>query len=231
MALALLLTATRASQLAFLIAAFAMLLVGGNRKMILTLAVVVLPVAVAGLFYLQQSRRVGFFDAQDSSINWRQTVYREGLDLWTSSARNFTFGVGMDSIKRYAGEWQLFDNGRLPIGHFHSTPLQLAVERGLPALLIWLTILGVYARTLWRALRFQISNSKFRINAESEIQNPKSKIQNGIILGCLGGALGFFTSGLVHYNLGDGEVAMGFYLLMGVGVFLASAEKNQNGER
>ena len=39
----------------------------------------------------------------------------------------------------------------------------------------------------------------------------------GIILGCFGAALGFFVSGLVHYNLGDGEVAMIFYLLMAFG--------------
>jgi hypothetical protein len=32
--------------------------------------------------------------------------------------------------------------------------------------------------------------------------------------------IGFVTSGLVHYNLGDGEVAMVFYLLMGIGVFI-----------
>lgn len=49
----------------------------------------------------------------------------------------------------------------------------------------------------------------------------------GILLGCLGGLIGFFVSGLVHYNIGDGEVAMVFYLLMSVGVrtaeFVATA--------
>ena len=40
----------------------------------------------------------------------------------------------------------------------------------------------------------------------------------GILLGCLGGLVGFFVSGLVHYNIGDGEVAMVFYLLMAVGI-------------
>jgi len=36
------------------------------------------------------------------------------------------------------------------------------------------------------------------------------------LLGCLGGMVGFFASGLVHYNLGDQEVAMMFFLLMGI---------------
>ncbi len=229
MALALLLTVTRASQLAFLISASVIVLLNGNRKIILTLAVLIVPIVIVGLIYLQSSRRVGFFDPNDNSTTWRQTVYREGFNLWTDNPRNFVFGVGMDSIKRYSKDWHLFDDGRLPIGHFHSTPLQLAVERGLPALLIWLTILGIYARTLWRYLKFKIQNSKFKIEEESKIQNPKSKIEYGIILGCFGGMIGFFTSGLVHYNLGDGEVAMVFYILMGIGLFICDSRfKIQN---
>jgi O-Antigen ligase/PDZ domain len=220
MAVALLLTVTRASQLAFLISAAVIVLVNGNRKIIVTLAVLILPLAIIGLIFLQQSRRIGFFDQNDNSTVWRETVYREGFNLWTSNPRNFVLGVGMDSIKRYAKDWHLFDDGRLPIGHFHSTPLQLAVERGLPALLIWLTILGIYARTLMRNFRLQISN--YKDDVKSAIRNPQSQIERGIILGCFGGMIGFFTSGLVHYNLGDGEVAMVFYILMGISVFVVN---------
>ncbi len=204
MSLALLLTVTRASQLAFMISAAVIVLSGLGKKWLFAAGVVGLPIVIVGLMFLQQSRQVGFFDTKDESIRWRQTVWREGFDLWTSSPRNFVLGVGMDSIKRYAGKWHLFDDGRLNMGHFHSTPLNLVVERGLPGLLLWLTVLGIYARTLWRGL-----------NPKSKIQNLKSK---GILLGCLGGMVGFFTSGLVHYNLGDQEVAMMFFLLMGIGM-------------
>jgi hypothetical protein len=221
MAVALLLTVTRASQLAFLISAFAIVLANGSRKIFLTLAAVILPVILIALVFLQQSRQVGFFDSKDASTTWRQTVYREGFNLWTDNPRNFFLGVGMDSIKKYAKEWHLFDDGRLPMGHFHSTPLQLLVERGLPALLLWLWVLWIYARTLLRHSKIQ--DSRFKI------QNPKSKIQNsisdgwrerGIILGSFGGLIGFFTSGLVHFNLGDAEVAMVFFMLMGLSVSL-----------
>jgi len=223
MAFALLLTVTRASQLAFLISASVIVLLNGNRKIILTLAVLIVPIAIIGLIFLQSSRRVAFFDPNDNSTTWRQTVYREGFNLWTNNPHNFVFGVGMDSIKRYAKDWHLFDDGRLPIGHFHSTPLQLAVERGFPALIIWLTILGIYARTLWRCLQFKIQNSKFKIE-ESESAKRKPQIERGIILGCFGGLIGFVTSGLVHYNLGDGEVAMVFYILMGISVFICDSK-------
>jgi O-antigen ligase len=223
MSLALLLTVTRASQMAFLVSAAVIVIASGRRKLLLGLAVIILPIAIGGLIFLQQSRNVGFFDSKDDSTSYRQTIYREGFDLWTNNARNFVLGVGMDSIKRYAKDWHLFDDGRLPVGHFHSTPLQLVVERGLPALLFWLWIAGVYARMLWRQLKLRITNYELRIAEgadESKIQNLKSKIEIGVLLGSLGGLIGFFTSGLVHYNLGDQEVAMVFFILMGLSVYL-----------
>lgn len=205
MSFALLLTVTRASQAAFLISSTVIVLLSGNRKLILLAAALAIPILIGGAYMLQKSRNVGYVDASDNSTTWRMAVYREGLDLWTKSPRNFIFGVGMDSIQRYSDEWHLFDNGRLPKGHFHSTPLQLAVERGLPALLLWLAIIGVLFHSLYRGIH------------ESKIQNLKSEMVFGLLLGCLGVLVGFFSSGLVHYNLGDGEVAIVFFMVMGIG--------------
>ncbi|MEO8073032.1 MAG: O-antigen ligase family protein [Acidobacteriota bacterium] len=222
MCFALLLTVTRASQLGFLISAFAIVLINGNRKLLLSLIVIVLPVALVGLFFLQQSRNVGFFDAKDDSTIYRETVWREGFNLWTNNPRNFTLGVGMDSIKRYAKDWHLFDDGRLPMGHFHSTPLQLLIERGFPALLIWLWVLLAYGLTLWRGIKVE--------SADLGVENPKSADwqTRGILLGCFGGLIGFFASGIVHYNLGDAEVAMVFFMLMGISMFLCNLQKPAN---
>jgi hypothetical protein len=41
-------------------------------------------------------------------------------------------------------------------------------------------------------------------------------MERGIVLGALGGMCGFLTSGLVHYNWGDSEVVMIFYLIVGL---------------
>jgi hypothetical protein len=46
----------------------------------------------------------------------------------------------------------------------------------------------------------------------------------------LGGTVGFFVSGFVHYNLGDSEVAMIFYLLMGLTLALERLTR-ENPER
>jgi hypothetical protein len=210
MSFALLLTVTRASQLAFLISAAVIILLVGNRRMILTAAAIILPIALIGLFFLQQSRQVGFFDLNDNSIKDRLTFYRKGFDLWTRDARNLTLGVGMDSTKRYIKEWNLFDNDGKPMGHFHSTPLQLLVERGLPGLLLWLWVLWIYGMTLMRCLRFRASDSALDWR------------EVGIVLGSFGGLIGFFTSGLVHFNLGDAEVAMVFFMLMGLSICICN---------
>ncbi len=227
MTFALILTVTRASQLGFLAAAFAIVFINGSRKMLLALALIALPLGIVALIFVQQSRQVGFFDQKDDSTIYRQTVYKEGFNLWTKDARNFFLGVGMDSIKRYAKEWRLFDDGKLPMGHFHSTPLQLLVERGLPALLLWLWVLWRYGKILLRYLQIESRESRVKIlSPKSKIQNPKSSgwQKKGIILGGFGSLVGFFTSGLVHFNLGDAEVAMVFFMLMGLSVSLVIQE-------
>ncbi|MDQ2938570.1 MAG: O-antigen ligase family protein, partial [Acidobacteriota bacterium] len=190
---ALLLTVTRASWLGCVVSTMVILLLGVPRRTIIIIGVLAIPVIFAGLFLLQQKRHVAFLDQKDESTTWRQTVWREGATLLVSKPRHLLVGVGMDSIKGHWREWDMFDHGRLPHGHMHSNLLQIALERGLPALLLWLVFLFVYSRMLWRSLR-----SKARLEW----------IERGILLGALGGLAGFFTSGLVHYNWGDSEVVM-----------------------
>jgi O-antigen ligase len=179
--------------------------VGSRRAFaaILLTAVVVVPV---GLFVLRERRGVGFVDQRDESTTWRETVWREGARMIVSKPRHLFVGVGMDSLKYRWRVWGMFDNGRLPWGHLHSTPLQIAFERGLPALAVWLALLFLYWRMLWRLARRLAGRARW--------------IERGLALGALGGAFGFFTSGIVHYNLGDSEVAMTFYFIMGLALAL-----------
>lgn len=198
---ALLLTVTRASLAAFLLSCTLIVLVGASRRAVLIVLICALPLALFGLLLLQQKRNVGFLDSKDDSINWRKTVQREGLNLLVSKPRHLLVGVGMDSIKRYWREWGLFQGGRIPMGHMHSNLLQLALERGVPALLCWLAWLFVYGRMLWRLARAGTTGGW---------------IERGLVLGALGGLAGFFTSGLVHYNFGDSEDVMILFLIMGL---------------
>lgn len=206
MSIALFLTVTRASWLSFLLSITTITLMSRNRRVLLLMALAAALVIPAGLYLLQQKRHVGFFDRHDASITWRQTIWHEGFDLLISRPRHMLVGVGMDSIKRYWQQWGLFDNGRLPMGHMHSTPLELALERGIPALIAWASLVFLYARML-----FLLLWRRTRITDWAE---------RGILLGALGGLVGFISSGMVHYNLGDSEVAMIFYFIIGITLVL-----------
>jgi O-antigen ligase len=202
MCAALILTVTRASWAGFLVSAFTIALVGASRRTLLVTAGLALPLVVAGLFVLQQKRQVGFIDTKEGSTAWRLMVWQEGARVLVSKPRHLIVGVGMDSLKRRWREWGMFDHGRQPWGHLHSTPLQIAFERGVPALLVWAAWLFVYGRMLWRLARRGVSSDDW--------------VERGLILGALGGLVGFTAASLVHYNFGDSEVVMVFYLIMGL---------------
>jgi len=203
---ALLLTVTRASWLALLVSAGVIVLTGLSRRALIIVAACGLPLIIAGLFILHSKRQVGFFDQHDDSIRWRETVQKEGLHLLISNPRHLLIGVGMDSIKAHWREWGLFDNGKIPMGHMHSDYLQIALERGVPALIVWLVLMGMYGGVLWRTQR----------------RVPRDYwIERGMVLGALGGLVGFMLSGFVHYNWGDSEVVMIFYAIMGLSLVVA----------
>lgn len=198
---ALLLSVTRASWLALLISAVVIAMIGLSRRALILVAACAIPLILAGAFILHHKRNVGFFDQNDDSIRWRETVQKEGLQLLVSSPRHLLVGVGMDSIKAHWRGWGLFEGGRIPMGHMHSDYLQIALERGVPALIVWLILMGMYARLLWR--------TQHRISKDDWIER-------GVALGALGGMVGFMLSGFVHYNWGDSEVVMILYLIMGL---------------
>jgi hypothetical protein len=210
--LALFLTVTRASWAGFAISVAVILLLSASRRALLVLTLMAVPVAVAGLLYIQYVRNVSFIDANDDSTAWRLTVWREAVGVLTSELRHLVAGVGMDSLKTHWQDWQMFDNGKRPIGHLHSTPLQLAFERGIPALIAWLAWMLIFLKRLYDGLR----------------DDGRDWLERGILLGTSGGTIGFLAAGLVHYNWGDSEVVMIFYLMMGLS--LAVLIRNRPGE-
>ena len=90
--------------------------------------------------------------------------------------------------------------------HLHSTPLQLAFDRGLPALIFWLWIMWLFWRSAARG--------------EKSLRDSSDTNRYGLLLGATGAVAGFFASSLVNYNFGDGEVALVFWWLMGIVVVL-----------
>jgi O-Antigen ligase len=206
-------TVTRASWVGFAVSATLLLLLSASRKTLVVVGAFAIPLALVAVFFLQQKRNVSFFDRQDQSTSWRETVWKEGFQLLVSKPRHLLVGVGMDSIKGHWREWGLFEGGKIPVGHMHSNLLQIALERGIPALIVWLILLGLYARMLLKIIL------QPRLDPQNEIGTGPTAIGSfprGLALGAFGGLAGFFTSGLVHYNWGDSEVVTVLYLIMGL---------------
>jgi len=123
------------------------------------------------------------------------------------------FGHGMDAMKRHWTEWGFPGNDIL---HLHSTPLQLAFDRGIPMLLLWLWLMGSFWLLIFRA--------------QNQARDLSDTHGYGFLLGALGAMTGFLLSSLVNYNYGDAEVVMLFWWLMGA-VMVVGGEKGEGALR
>jgi O-antigen ligase len=131
----------------------------------------------------------------DPSSSLRLEVARVGLSRIPIHP---IFGHGMDAMKMHWTEWGFPGKDML---HLHSTPLQLAFDRGLPMLALW----------LWMVIAFWLTIAR----AERRAADLSDTNSYGILLGVLGALTGFLASSLVNYNYGDAEVAMMFWFMMG----------------
>ena len=204
LAAALAATFTRASWAALVVAGLAMLWMRlGWRGRIAVL--VAAAVALVGLnVLLVKWRGVGFYDPGDTSMQYRRVMWEDG---WRLIREYPLLGIGMDSVLTRWPElgiraYQQFGL----VSHFHSTPIQIGVERGLLGLAAWLLLMTLYVRLLCRLIA--------RTRAATDWW------EHGLALGLFGAAVGFLSSGLVHYNFGDSEVVMVFWLLAGVALAL-----------
>ncbi len=194
----LVLTAMRTVIVAFVIAAglIAWRSLRGSTKLVV--AFVLLIVLVFGAVVVWQTRDENALTLNDPSSSLRWQVARVGLSRIPVHP---IFGHGMDAMKLHWTEWGFPGKDML---HLHSTPLQLAFDRGLPMLVLW----------LWLMLAFWFNLAR----AEKRWADFSDTNSYGLLLGTLGALTGFLLSSLVNYNYGDAEVAMLFWFLMGTTV-------------
>jgi len=78
--------------------------------------------------------------------------------------------------------------------HLHNNPVQIAAERGLPALAAWLWFIVALARDVWKRFR--------------------SGSQTFLAAAALASVAALLTAGLFEYNFGDSEVQMLFLIIV-----------------
>ena len=169
----------------------------------------IVAVAVAGLVliggaFVWRTRQSGALELQDSSANLR-------LQVATIAARRVllhpVFGHGMDAMHEHWSEWGFPGRDMLDA---HSTPIQIAFDRGFPALAFWLWLMFSFWRLATRT--------------ERATARTNDVAAQGLSLGMLGAFAGFMVSSLVNYNFGDSEVALLLWWMMGATVVLGHVE-------
>ncbi len=199
LAVTLILTSTRAA-LAGLATGVVVMALATSRRRVLTMAIaiviVVLPLA---LMVVERARGISVFDPEEGSTAYRLEVWREAFGIIKN---NPLVGIGKGSEGKLKESLGLYDYGKLPPGHFHSTPVQIAVWWGLLGLIFYCSFMTIVVLETWRLIGRVKSDRRWQLS--------------GIALGGLGAVAAFNVSSLAHFNFGDGEVVMAFWLLTGL---------------
>ena len=155
----------------------------------------ILPI-VAALFVVAAppqltNRLYSIFDMENSSNRDRFALARTGGRM--VRAHPLT-GVGPNVVKDVYAE---YGDGSAVGGstvHLHNVPIQIAAERGLPALAIWVSFIAVVVRGLLQKLR--------------------ASPHHALAAGGLAAVAGMLAAGMFEYNFGDSEFLMLFLVLI-----------------
>jgi len=196
---ALIMTSTRAAIIGLALAVAVMAVASARRRILIATAVGILLLIPLAVFVLQHSRGFEVLGLKEGSTAYRLEVWREAMVLIKLHPM---VGIGKGSEGDLKKAFGLYDNGKLPPGHFHSTPVQIATWWGLPALSFYAALMTIFFFSLWKMAKEAKASGRWQVW--------------GMALGGLGVVVAFNVSSLVHFNFGDGEVVMTFWLLTGL---------------
>ncbi len=169
-------------------------------------AAVLLVLALASPGNIQQRFLTGLNPADPNTAN--------RIELFQTSMRLIRdhplVGVGPNSVERealrYRGTRDYLD---WMYQHMHNNFLQIAAERGIPGLLIWLWLMGRLGWDSWRVYRDASSKAASEsVNAG----NPEAMLASTAALGAL---LALLTMGMFEYNYGSSPVMLLFLFTVG----------------
>lgn len=154
----------------------------------------VLPIAAAVFLAVAgpdlTSRFASIFDLNNPTNRDRVAMMKEGGRMIRA---NPLFGVGPNMVQVRYTEFRGSDAVEQVNPHLHNVPVQIAAERGLPALAIWLWFVAVLVLDLVR----QFHNSDHMLAAAA-----------------LAAMAATLAAGLFEYNVGDSEFLMMLLLVI-----------------
>jgi O-antigen ligase len=186
---ALVLTFTRGALIG-VCAALGLLAILRDRRL-LALAPVALAIFVSVAPGRITDRVYSTFNLNDPTIRDRVAMLRSGAHM---IADHPVMGVGPDQIKVVYAQY------RDPLAvepvnfHLHNVPVQIAAERGIPALLIWLGFIFMLVRELWHLFK--------------RGRHPS------VAAAGLAAVVAMIAAGMFEWNFGDSEFLMLFLVLI-----------------
>ena len=145
-------------------------------------------VAVIGIVLAPQTltdRVYSIFDRHDLTNRDRVAMLQAGVSI----VKDYPLtGVGPDQIERAYPSYRVAEAVKPTNPHLHNVPMQIAAERGLPALAAWVWFVISLAIGLLRLLRTSRHKS--------------------LAAAALGGVAAMLAAGLTEYNFGDSEFLM-----------------------
>lgn len=177
---------TRNAWVAFFVAVTVLVLFRAPRLLLAYVPAAAVFIAIAPVPVLH--RVVSITDLKDLSNYDRLCMLEAGL---TMVRERPLFGCGPEMVERRYPLYRAPSAPRYEIPHLHNSFLELAAERGLPALAsyLWLTLAA--AAAAWR-----------RFRAEGGRHGPRADLYVGVMLALLA----FNVAGLFENNWGDTEV-------------------------
>lgn len=187
--LAVALTSTRMAWVGVCAAAAVLLLIKDFRLLAVLPIVAAITFAAAGPAITH--RLMSMFDAKDPTRRDRFAMLVEGQHMVRDHP---VFGVGPNRVEAVYPQYRVAEAVEKVNPHLHNVPMQIAAERGLPALGLWLAFIAVLVRGLFSALK---------------AHRPRTLAAAGIA-----SVVGMLAAGLFEYNFGDSEFLMLFLLLV-----------------
>jgi len=131
------------------------------------------------------------FNLKDPTNRDRLAMMREGTHMIKDHP---LLGVGPNMVQRLYAQYRDSDAVNATNPHLHNVPLQIAAERGLPALAAWLWFVLALIAALWKLMR--------------------DKRQKLLAATGLAAVVAMLAAGMFEYNFGDSEFLMLFLILV-----------------
>ena len=200
---------TRGAWVALVVAVTVLVLVRAPKLILAYFPLGVLIVLLAPVPLVRRMISIG--DLQDPSNYDRLCMLEAGLNM---VAERPLFGLGPEMVERRYPIYRPPSAPRFDIPHLHNSFLQLAAERGLPALLAYLAMTAASLRFMLRQYR-------------RERRDGRRGPRDDLYLGAMLAILAFNVAGLFENNWGDTEVQRTVLFLLILPFCLAAGENDR----